>query len=336
MNKKKRTKLERDIVASLQVYRLDEEIRILETKSNLVKTDVETKRKFRDKIKDFLNKPITSFRSNPEEGIEIIREDMLRYLDSLEEDTDTSYAENPEELKKLLNVYFDRDDGRARVSMALEVILAEIADEKPRFQNIDQSRESVSEMLFGDPTRMEQIKAYYDKAYSHIGRPTPTSFSRGFLYGLAAGSVAMLGPRLLSKILHLDKDAAPIRHLLGTSTKALCASELLHLSTLIGGGYVSKRKYRRKNATKMRNIVDSCLNYEIAYSIATAITVYEFALKDKEESERKEAMDLLLKMIDDIRSDAEYLALVEGKDPDENQKKISVCDNAIAFLLGNR
>ena len=342
MNRRKRTELEKNIVASLQAYRLEKEIEIVEAEANGVleaEASGELEEPTPGKKKGllaFLKSALKGAKEEITQGkgkrdLDTVRENYNNYVASLPEGISIEMSKNEEEFANLIHIYFDRDEGSARISMALELLAFEDNANGPKYMRKEKSRKILSEFFLDDANRMDEIRSFFNGAFIEIGTPKPNGFSRGFLYGLAAGSIAMLGPRFLIKLFHIKTDAASPKWLLAENAKALAASELLMLSTLVGGGYLSERKYKKKSQGKLRQVIRDSLDSEIAYSLATAITIWQFNHEDETEK-GKEDLDLVVKMIDDIRADAQYLAIVEKTETEKNLKKIVVCNNAIAFL----
>lgn len=336
MNRKKRTILERNIIACLEAYRYKTEIEIIESELKHGEKDENNSGKEKKSLTKFvkslfetassaIKKPIN------EKELEQAKTNHALFTSSLPEGVSISMLEDLQSFKSTIEDYFRGNGQSAKIGMALEIIGNEQDPSFPTLLRPSQSRKAISALLFGDEDSLNEINGFFQNAYDEIGSPKPNGFSRGFLYGLAVGSVAMLGPRIITKLFGIKTDGAPIKKLLAGSAQALAASELLMLSTLVGGGYITKRDYRRK-ARKMRAVIMASLDNEIAYSFAAAITLWEYGTKGSNIDERKGNLDLILKMIDDIRSDAQYLALVEGEQREANLNKILVCNNAIAFL----
>ena len=343
MNRRKRTELENNIVASLQAYRLQKEVEIVEAEANGIiapegKDALEEVAPSKKKgFLSFLKSALTSAKSEIAQGkgqrdLDGVKENYANYVSSLPEGVSIEMSKDEEAFANLINVYFDNDEGSAKISMALELLALENDPNGPKYYRKDKSRKALSEFFLGDENLLDDINRFFAEASIEIGMPKISAFSRGFLYGLAAGSVAMLGPRFLIRLFRIKTDAASPRWLLKENAKALAASELLMLSTLVGGGYLSKRKYKRKSGGKLRDIIRDSLDSEIAYSFATAITIWQFN-HEEESEDSKENLDLIIKMVDDVRADAQYLAIVEQADQEKNLKKILVCNNAITFLL---
>lgn len=338
MNRRKRTELEQNIVASLQAYRLKREIEIIDAEaSGQVDGATEEKKKG---LKAFIKSALSGAKAEIIQGrgkrdIEEAKANYSNFISSLPEGVSASLCEDEEAFANLIHVYFDRDEGSAKISMALELLALESDPNAVKYLRKDKSRKALSAFFMDDASKLDEIGLFFDKAYAEIASTKPNSFSRGFLYGLTAGSIAMLGPRLLTMIFHIKTDAFPIKKLVGESAKALAASELLMLSTLVGGGYLNTRRYRKKTFRKLRSTIREALDSEIAYSFATAITLWKFNHQE-ENQDAKEDLDLIVKMVDDVRADAEYLTLVEKEEQKENLKKILVCNNAIAFISSIR
>lgn len=342
MNRKKRTKLERNIIACLQAYRLEMEIEIIESElpnseSTKVEEPAEEKKGILKRVKSFFSSATTTImKGKNEDDLAQAKSNYTYFISTLPEDISIDMLENKDKFNNLIQAYFEGDEGSAKIGMALELLSYEQDEGMPKFLRLEKSRRALSAFFFDDPNRLGEIGNFFLCSYAEIGSPKPNSFSRGFLYGLATGSIAMLGPRLFIKIFHKNNDGAPVKDLVGGSLKALGASELLALSALVGGGYVSRRKYKRKASKKVRLMVRNCLDTEIAYSFATAITMWQFSANSKNENNEKEELDLILNMVSDIRSDCEYLAVVEQANKEENLKKVIICNNAISYLASLR
>ncbi|MCR5078409.1 MAG: hypothetical protein K6B65_00565 [Bacilli bacterium] len=330
MNQKRRSALERDIVTSLRRYRLQEEIRIIEEEkaATAATSEKETKKGFVQTVKSMLKQDVRDIKSKVTgDDLPKAKKNLEDFEASVEDPSSTDYTTDIEDFKRILDVYFDRDGGSARLSMALELGFDEFDQEKPKFLRTDKSRESLSSLLLGDPKKLGEMLAFYSYSYRQIGAPKANTFSKGFLIGLTAGSLAMFGIPLFLFGAFRSKAAMAA----AGGVAAVGASELLLFSTLVGSGFIKKNKYKRKSVRHVKAMAKNCLDTEIACSIATALTLYEFSAKEDEEK-AKETLDLLIKMVDDIRADAEFMGLVERVNTKENLKKIVVCDNAINHI----
>ncbi|MBQ4255821.1 MAG: hypothetical protein II721_07560 [Bacilli bacterium] len=328
MNQKRRSALERDIVTSLRRYRLQEEIRIIEEEKSSTPPIEEPKKGFISSIKKILKEDVRDLKNKvTSDDLPKAKKNLEDFEANLEEPKGTDYTLDLDGFKRILDVYFDRDGGAARLSMALELGFDEWEQGGNKFLRKEKSRQSLSELLLGDKKKLGEILAFYSYSYRQIGAPKANTFSKGFLIGLTAGSLAMFGIPLF--LFGAFRSKAAIAAAGGIA--ALGASELLLFSTLVGGGYIKKNKYRRKSSKRIKAMAKNCLDSEIAASLSTGLTLWEFSQKE-DEAKAKESLDLLIKMVDDIRADAEYLGLVERVDVEANLKKITVCDNAIVYM----
>ena len=85
------------------------------------------------------------------------------------------------------------------------------------------------------------------------------------------------------------------------------------------------------NKLGLRDALKSMTPGEAGTTLAFYLTLLEEIIK-ADESKKKEAVDELLGKIDNIRADAEYKWFVEGDSIPDCQKKIEICDLAIARL----
>ena len=342
MNAKKRNQLEKNLLQTLVLFRYEEEISLIEMEAgdlNAKKAkDTGAFKKAFDGIVDKFRKP----KEHNEDDLAKAKQNRDAYALTLSEEVDPSLAIDETRLSDAVNAFFDKDQGSERLALGLEACLMETDPSLPELLRPEASRKALSRVLFADEEMLGKMLEVYLYSILKISgkkaKPEPEA-KQDLGVKLGAAGVGILATSLLT---------GPVGLLLGTAVslsglalyqygkkqgqKAERSEELLLFSSFIYSHDIAKKRYGRRAAKRLRALGQEVSSAGYVLALASAITLYNFRYLDKTTDLAKLACDGLLKRIDSLRQDAEYLALVERVDMVENRKKMVAAERAVTLL----
>ena len=339
MNAKKYGALERKLLLSLEILRLQEEVAIIEKEIQENPLVIDKPKKGIRSVASFLRKEKAD---SVEKELEAAKNNLKTYSDLLAS-KDGLFIFPKEELKEALDSFFEKDNGARRLTMGLEVGLAEARKDYPVLLRADKSREAISEFLFTDKSvigKMLEVYAYslsYIKGEGGILQEQEKDKKLGYLFtGLGGGISLIAGWTGVGLIVGGALGLVGASFLLHSAYKKNLTSnpsqDLLLFSAFVVGNDIRKKRFGRRAIKEIKKAgrVSDVENY--IHSLVYGITVYNFRFKEYNDEKAKNALILYLEMIDNLRSDAEYLAFVERANVNENIKKIEAANKATDLL----
>ncbi len=324
MNKRKKSILEQNLYSSLIAYRLNQEILIIEEEVSKLKGDAAVEKKGIKKIVDKVIEPIRNHQEKKASDDYVKASNNLHdYIAKLEEERiDYSSYKSEEKLNRLMDTLFHKDNGTGKLSLALELAISDGIDEI-KFLREEESLRSLSVLLFDDENKMINLRKVYQYCYKKINNKKPLDdFSFGVILGSTSVALTLINPALA-----LVAGAGLVSaYFINKKVKESNPDEsLLMFSTLVAGG---KTKLSKSMSKFFKNVDKESL----AHAFATGLTIYNFTFTDKDTPAAKEALSNYIQMIDDLRGDEEYFALVEKMDIDSHYEKIEICNRVILLL----
>lgn len=237
--------------------------------------------------------------------------------------------------------FADDATGKQKLFFAMTVCLSDGSD-GGRFIYGDETLFNVSTVLFGDELRMKQIKNRLYENYKWIVNGNFWERNKDFIIGMGITlalvttlTPVMLGVGAASSAI-VTNCLAQIGHcapgLIGVGLAkitgmALAGTALLGGTVLAGMGVANI--IRNESAKKaFRNLSPD----DVAALLAMKATLIDFGTPSLGDDERKIELDECLSGLNDFRSDAEYMLIVEKCDAENSRKKIQYCNRFVSRL----
>ncbi|MDY6393117.1 MAG: hypothetical protein SPL80_09835 [Bacilli bacterium] len=343
MDTKKRNFREQLLLQTLTLYRYEEEVRILE----LEEADASAKQAKPDKTfaqaVSSLAEKLLKTKEDHAKILQKAQQNRDEFKKTIHEEADLTVLEDEGKLTDYVNAFFERDNLSRRLAFALDLGLEEANDAYPKFLRPDASRKAVSKILFNDEEKLGKIMEVFAYSYSRLaGIKTKPNSDKAIALGTKLGSIgagmAALGiftgvGLLLGTAIGLSGLAL---YTYGKNQKkreeASSDESLMLFSSFIYNGDVRKGIFGRSAAKKLKQMGAAIDAKGHVFALSSAITLYNFRFVDKNSDLAKESLSLLLENIDDLRADAEYKAIVEREELEENRKKMLAAERATTLL----
>ena len=209
-------------------------------------------------------------------------------------ESDLKMSEDLDAFRKYIDKHLFKNDKDGQGKLAFALVFA-IDDRTGSYRFPEESLEVVSEILFDNNKKLDQLYGAYKRNFEKIQKPFVGDFEKGFGLGTSVGGI------LLSSILPF-----------GVTVFATLA-----------GNFINKRRTQEAFKTMSPGETNSTLAFRL--------TMIEMSA-DLGEKKQKEMIDELLTDISNIRSDAEYKCYVEKDNIPECNEKIMTCDLTLARL----
>lgn len=295
----------------LYFYRLKEDLMLAEDKiqeNQLIEVENE-----KNPFVKFWNKNIENARRSDE--LEKYTEQKgnieRRISDFLSSHSDFDYEEYVKVGK--IQDYIDKelkDDkaSLARVNLALLVVLQD-----KDFVYVEETKQAVSRLLFDNKTTVKQLQEKLEKNYIKISGKT--TFDE-------VGKTVLLGIGLATAATGLWAGA-----LAGGALLDVLVGSALYSAVVVG---ISAIVYKSIDTAKKDDIKEEfrkLSSSDAGAMFAIKATLIEEAKKRMSKQEFEEFLDSNLRLASDLRSDVEFMLLVEKKDIEQAKGKIKVFNN---------
>lgn len=336
---KKTSRIQENLMAALQAYRLNQEIVLIDKELEDLKAEQTNEKKGFAKVVDkVVSEPLRAGKEKRLlEDVLKAHENLENFLGSLPEGTDASLYQDEEKLRSFADVFFDRDDGYARLTMGLELALMEGDAGAPKYLRREASRERLSKLLLVDEKLLTSLQEAYVYTFRFIDGQSDDSEDKEKAHRYSQSALAVglaAGWTIIGLAVSLGLAAQSFFYEARSMRKMYEQERGLDLfSAFIGGGQSKKKKLSKGWVKKIKKLGRECPEKDYIHSLTLGIVLYDFRFLDKKNEAAKNALSLFLQMLDDLRSDAEYLALVERVDIDSNAKKLTAASRAIELLL---
>lgn len=203
-----------------------------------------------------------------------------------------------------------------------------IFDREYEYQYDKESLAYVSQLLWGNKDKLESIKSDIENIYKDLAKQPLSATQKFVLGGVAA--------------LTLFTAVAPALAVGGLSAAGITSSLATFGGTMVGGvgvialaellldGAIIGFTYALLDAQRRIDVKHSFrkMSYDsAAQMLAIKCYIMHVAKQTMPAPLFKEKTSELLQMISDLKSDTDYVLFVEGKNVDENKKKIKVFHN---------
>ncbi len=330
---KEATMKEESVYASVIYYRLQKDLEINDAllKKNEPK---EGKKNFLEKIwVDSIENPIRRMKADKVSGK---RKTILDNIEKFKKDTLTEYAlcEDEEAFRALLRQEVFKDDtyGMSRIVMGLRIAL----DNTYKFAYEKESLTYVSKLLFDEEDIIWELRKSVEENYYRFAKEQLMDIERGVMVGLSIASIAawMFSPIYLASAAASSKVVTSVLAQIGRSAPGIIAPGITKITaiTLVtslaflginGLGFSVLNKLEKRDIIKeFRNMSVKDLNF--LFSIKAAII--QEARRRVPNEVLKTTIDDCLNWMNDLRSDAEYMLIIERTDAVNAKKKIKSCN----------
>ena len=344
MNTEKRNHLERQLLQTLLLYRYEEEIHSLQLEyaDSCAKAAKEEEKKGLAKAFGEIVSKLTKPKESALDTLNKAKANRDAFAATLSPEIDQELALDEEDLRQIVDEHFARDNLSKRLAMGLELVLAEADPNFPRFLRPEESRKKLSSLLFGQEETLGKMLEVYVYSVSVIeGKKLPKQEDRneslGATLGAIGAGVGVFG--LFTGVGLLLGTAIGLTGLamLGIAKKRKkdaknAGDDLLLFSSFILNADAKKKRFGRLAARRLRKAGRAIDKQGYVFALASAITIFNFRFEDKRGDLAKEAMSSMLERIDALRGDAEYFALVERHDHQQNHQKFLCCNRAVELL----
>lgn len=261
-----------------------------------------------------------------------------------QENIDISVGENYEKLKDKMNKLFSDDKyGINRIFFGIRIAL----DNEVRTAYSQETLEDVSALIFGDKYKLNNIYDDLKDNYLAIYRKPLSDVSKGVMIGMGLFSIISVVTLPLGLAIGASSSAivtsclAQLGHsapyVIGNGIVSVTSAAALFSLALLGGAAVGTEIYKKYSEGQLKKNFRKLTVKDLGVIFAIKATIIQHAKKIVGESEMKEVLDDCLKQINDLRSDAEYMLIVEKINATESKEKISVCNRLterLAAIVG--
>lgn len=245
-------------------------------------------------------------------------------------------------LKECVAETFAADtSGLQKLCFAMTVCLSDGGDEDT-FIYGDETLSSVSAVLFDDELRIKNIRSRLYENYKWIVNGNFWERNKDFIIGIgiSLALITVLTPVMLgvsaANSAILTSCLAQIGHsapgLIGVGlakvTGMALAGTALFGGTVLAGMGVANIIRNESTKKAFRNLSPD----DVAALLAMKATLIDFGVQSLGDDERKTELDECLAGLNDFRSDAEYMLIVEKSDADNSKKKIQYCNRFVSRL----
>lgn len=296
--------------------------------------------------KVIIDNTVNAFRRRETQRISEKKKICLQNIDELRskcEADGTMLSDGSEQsLKDCAAETFAADaSGMQKLCFAMTVCLSEGSDDGKYIYG-DETLNSVSAVLFDDELRIKHIRNRLYENYKWIVNGNFWGRNKDFIIGMgiSLALITVLTPVVLGVSAASSAVVTSCLAQIGHSAPGLIGAGLAKITgmalvgTALFGGTVlagmGVADIIRSESTKkaFRNLAPD----DVAALLAMKATLIDFGANSLGDDERKTELDECLSGLNDFRSDAEYMLIVEKCDADNSRKKIQYCNRFVSRL----
>ena len=315
---------ELDIIKSIQYFKLKREKELLERDKSTADNNVKDGTKWYNVItntKNVINNKKSEKKSNQLEDIDSaiskFEKDNSEYHYNLWFDNTLS--------RYIDDLYKEDKYGLQKIMLGISIAL----DDSRNYLYEDEEYQDISKLLFGNLTKMNEIKKTLKENYVGIASKNLSNLQKGVLIGLGVGGLVLActlpvmiagGAAVSAATTTAGLAAIGFGDMqVGIGMAALFG--LIGGTALVGAGYAT---------IKASNIIDAKKAFrklncdEAALLLSVKALLISEAKKVMSKEDFKEYLSELLEAIDTLKSDTEYMLYVENKDINTNKDKIDI------------
>ena len=334
MTNAKRVK-QTDLFKSMQLLRLQNDMKLVNEKleknrSTPVRSDDNFVKRFFDSRKNDI-KDYKSF--NLSKIKDAIQSEIDKFMNNINGTSVTLYKEM--EISRIADDVFSDDEyslEKAMFSISL------IFDREYSYEYESEGLAYLSRLLWSDSEKLGSIKKNVEGYYKDLAKQPLSTEQKFVLGGVAALTLfTVTVPALAIGGLSAAGITSTLAGLGGTMVEGvgfIALAELLLDGAIIGFTYALMDKH---NKNKVKEAFREMSYNDAAQMLAIKCYIMHVAKQTMPKSVFKEKTSELLEMISDLKSDTDYVLLVEGENVAENKKKINVfhnLDNKLVKMLG--
>lgn len=315
---------ELDIIKSIQYFRLKREKELLERDKSTAESNIDTEAKKYNlfaKAKNAINNKKSEKKSNQISDIDSV---ITKFENKNSDRNYNLWFNNT--LSKYINELYSEDKyGLKKIMLGVSIVL----DDSHKYIYEDEEYQDISKLLFGNLTKMNEIKRTIKDNYVAIASKNLSSVQKGVLIGLGIGGLVLActlpvmiagGAAVSAATTTAGLAAIGFGDMqVGIGMAALFG--LIGGTALVGAGYGTIKTY---NIVDAKNAFRKLNCDEVALLLSVKALIIEEAKKVMSKDDFKEYFSELLEAIDTLKSDAEYMLFVENNDVKNNKEKIDV------------
>ena len=333
MTNAKRAK-QTDLFKSMQLLRLQNDMKLVNEKleknrSTPVRSDDNFVKRFFDSRKNGI-KDYKSF--NLSKTKDAIQSEIDKFMNNVNGTSITLYKET--EISRIAADIFSDDEYFLEKTM---FSISLIFDGEYNYEYESEGLAYLSRLLWSDSEKLGSIKKNVEGYYKDLAKQPLSTEQKFVLGGVAALTLfTVTVPALAIGGLSAAGITSTLAGLGGTMVEGvgfIALAELLLDGAIIGFTYALMDKH---NKNKVKEAFREMSYNDAAQMLAIKCYIMHVAKQTMPKSVFKEKTSELLEMISDLKSDTDYVLLVEGENVAENKKKINVfhnLDNKLVKML---
>ena len=333
MTNAKRVK-QTDLFKSMQLLRLQNDMKLVNEKleknrSTPVRSDDNFVKRFFDSRKNDI-KDYKSF--NLSKTKDAIQSEIDKFMNNVNGTSVTLYKEM--EISRIAADIFSDDEYFLEKTM---FSISLIFDGEYNYEYESEGLAYLSRLLWSDSEKLGSIKKNVEGYYKDLAKQPLSTEQKFVLGGVAALTLfTVTVPALAIGGLSAAGITSTLAGLGGTMVEGvgfIALAELLLDGAIIGFTYALMDKH---NKNKVKEAFREMSYNDAAQMLAIKCYIMHVAKQTMPKSVFKEKASELLEMISDLKSDTDYVLLVEGENVAENKKKINVfhnLDNKLGKML---
>ena len=333
MTNAKRVK-QTDLFKSMQLLRLQNDMKLVNEKleknrSTPVRSDDNFVKRFFDSRKNDI-KDHKSF--NLSKTKDAIQSEIDKFMNNVNGTSVTLYKEM--EISRIAADIFSDDEYFLEKTM---FSISLIFDGEYNYEYESEGLAYLSRLLWSDSEKLGSIKKNVEGYYKDLAKQPLSTEQKFVLGGVAALTLfTVTVPALAIGGLSAAGITSTLAGLGGTMVEGvgfIALAELLLDGAIIGFTYALMDKH---NKNKVKEAFREMSYNDAAQMLAIKCYIMHVAKQTMPKSVFKEKTSELLEMISDLKSDTDYVLLVEGENVAENKKKINVfhnLDNKLGKML---
>ena len=333
MTNAKRAK-QTDLFKSMQLLRLQNDMKLVNEKleknrSTPVRSDDNFVKRFFDSRKNDI-KDYKSF--NLSKTKDAIQSEIDKFMNNVNGMSVTLYKEM--EISRIAADIFSDDEYFLEKTM---FSISLIVDGEYNYEYESEGLAYLSRLLWSDSEKLGSIKKNVEGYYKDLAKQPLSTEQKFVLGGVAALTLfTVTVPALAIGGLSAAGITSTLAGLGGTMVEGvgfIALAELLLDGAIIGFTYALMDKH---NKNKVKEAFREMSYNDAAQMLAIKCYIMHVAKQTMPKSVFKEKTSELLEMISDLKSDTDYVLLVEGENVAENKKKINVfhnLDNKLGKML---
>ena len=323
-----------DLFKSMQLLRLQNDMKLVNEKleknrSTPVRSDDNFVKRFFDSRKNDI-KDYKFF--NLSKTKDAIQSEIDKFMNNIDGTSVTLYKEM--EISRIAADIFSDDEYFLEKTM---FSISLIFDGEYNYEYESEGLAYLSRLLWSDSEKLGSIKKNVEGYYKDLAKQPLSTEQKFVLGGVAALTLfTVTVPALAIGGLSAAGITSTLAGLGGTMVEGvgfIALAELLLDGAIIGFTYALMDKH---NKNKVKEAFREMSYNDAAQMLAIKCYIMHVAKQTMPKSVFKEKTSELLEMISDLKSDTDYVLLVEGENVAENKKKINVfhnLDNKLGKML---